>query len=1034
MNKRFLAIAGAVLLLGMISAGALHWYGNIEARLKAPTEQEMYKTAVRIGEVRDRPASPVVPVNPKRVVRLAVGNVGLASAEANARVSDLLLAQLSGATGLEMVDRQSLDKVLRELRLNIGGLVRAGEAVRAGKLLRADWFLLGTPLHVGATSNIMVRIVDARTGIFRETALIPIGAGPASIAIQLAGFIGQCRAKASTSNAPVYLALGALQDLSLNNRLAEFPTQLRSWLTAAYQDSRFTMLERDHVETLLQELRLDLAGLAETSEETASMQTAFWLVEANYQSYNSPEAKVEVDLHISRIFGRSTNILVRATPGDAICQQVKSAVDSVLNAQSRLVVPTRRTEVMVQMSRGQELVARAVPTWHNRELTEQEARLNQRRLEEAIRAFQTALILDPTNRQAKTGLGSCYCDDLIGQFDRGRALLREVIEENFNDTPGQTAALRLRTSFGGAEERRQWFAIAEKQTANTVLQAFYHAQADAALESILRHNGTAEQREALAKKKLLQDISSARNVLRGGSGEVNTDYGLYDYAHFFYPDKTNGAHKIAAILPGLTTVFPDMAPHLVAAALGFQSETNNPVLPEFQRQLERCRLSPGNVLAPVDFWSRARYSAFAWCLDHELYSPATQIMESMREAAHATNSVRFDDEAKMALAFAYKMNEQWAEALAIFESYSNLPVQVGNSGPWGRAFSSIATDKQAAYCLEKLGRTSPRDPGEFDIGPACLSFGSYLTFAVDSNGIWLGYAGNLLHLDLDLKTNLAVRLPTDAVVNCLAVAPSQVWVGTDGGGLLEYDKQSGRLTQFTEEQGLMSDAVATLYLANDTLWIGHGVKNLSVSRELEGGLARLDLATLKFHAFTPSLARSAGVIAEDGSREPMDSAPHRPIRAIAISPQNEVWFSALNSPLRHYQIVSDHWDGLAGMGCHALTADSKRLVAGDHFNYNKPSTPGPLGVSVLSFADQRWTSLGNFSPLPSGMVSALALEGDCLWVGGATYIAKIDLAKNEMRSFCRIPATTVDSLQIGAGYLWAQYDWHIYRFALSRSR
>jgi hypothetical protein len=243
MNKRFLAIAGAVLLLGMISAGALHWYGNIEARLKAPTEQEMYKTAVRIGEVRDRPASPVVPLNPKRVVRLAVGNVGLASAEANARVSDLLLAQLSGATGLEMVDRQSLDKVLRELRLNIGGLVRAGEAVRAGKLLRADWFLLGTPLHVGATNNIMVRIVDARTGIFRETALIPIGAGPASIAIQLAGFIGQCRAKASTSNAPVYLALGALQDLSLNNRLAEFPTQLRSWLMAAYQDSRFTMLE-----------------------------------------------------------------------------------------------------------------------------------------------------------------------------------------------------------------------------------------------------------------------------------------------------------------------------------------------------------------------------------------------------------------------------------------------------------------------------------------------------------------------------------------------------------------------------------------------------------------------------------------------------------------------------------------------------------------------------------------------------------------------------------------------------------------------
>ncbi len=86
------------------------------------------------------------------------------------------------------------------------------------------------------------------------------------------------------------------------------------------------------------------------------------------------------------------------------------------------------------------MAASAICSWHNFP-TRRASRRSIDRLEEAIRAFQTALILEPTNRQAKTSLGSSYCDELIGQFDSGRGLLREVIEENFNDSLGQTVPM-----------------------------------------------------------------------------------------------------------------------------------------------------------------------------------------------------------------------------------------------------------------------------------------------------------------------------------------------------------------------------------------------------------------------------------------------------------------------------------------------------------------------------------------------------------------------------------------------------------------
>ena len=51
-------------------------------------------------------------------------------------------AQLSARDGLEVLDRQHVDRVLKEQKLNVTGLVDAGLAIKAGQLLSADLFVL----------------------------------------------------------------------------------------------------------------------------------------------------------------------------------------------------------------------------------------------------------------------------------------------------------------------------------------------------------------------------------------------------------------------------------------------------------------------------------------------------------------------------------------------------------------------------------------------------------------------------------------------------------------------------------------------------------------------------------------------------------------------------------------------------------------------------------------------------------------------------------------------------------------------------
>ena len=122
MNRKFLvisvaivALAAAVMFLGPEIVG---WWQTRNA-LQPLSDGEMSQVmAERNGEaVAAAPSVSLMPLN--HSVRLAIGNLSMPDADSEQRLSDLVLVQLSGAAGLEMLERQALQRAMREVDFTV---------------------------------------------------------------------------------------------------------------------------------------------------------------------------------------------------------------------------------------------------------------------------------------------------------------------------------------------------------------------------------------------------------------------------------------------------------------------------------------------------------------------------------------------------------------------------------------------------------------------------------------------------------------------------------------------------------------------------------------------------------------------------------------------------------------------------------------------------------------------------------------------------------------------------------------------------
>lgn len=933
MNKRF--VIWTFVLAAFAGLSLFLWQRQqMPAGFNRISDQDIAEVVKRLrgGTELSAPAT-VSPINLKWPLRLAIGGLGRGDDEQNRQLEDLVLADLTDAPGLELVERRSLVTVLRELNMDLSGLVRANDAVRVGKLLKADWFLLGTGANINGTNYLVVRLVDSRTGILREAGAFSAEGSPMNLASKITGFVRQCRQDTAAPKPRVYLAIGTFEDLSLNNRLAAFPAQLRAYLTAAYQGTNVTLLEREATDVLYQEVGLDLAGLTgqEGAQNSEPLQSAFWLVDGYYQSYETTNSEVELVLNVRRMFGLRSKEVFRGLPNEALFQKIKDEIDLKMRTNTSPIFVTRVSEARAQMFAGRELTGYLINYESGyEELDQQEYARRRRKTEEAIHAFETVLLLEPTNREAKICLAECFRDQTIARMDEARNLYHEILEEPVQDQWDHVAKQALVDSFRWSDpsEKARWFAAAIQNNTNPSLEQFYRKNAEIATRDAAIENGGPDAVNQ-AEKRLLEAIRSSTNVWAGKPGIDDGEFRLSEFPGAFR-DKADAARAMAAFLPKLESEFPELAPHLTAAVLPYQVDTNSPVVAEYQKQLEWCLAHTNRFYHPERFWELAHGSACNWLLAHQQSALATETVDGYL----ATAGRNIGDMDKMASAFDYMKVGRWNFALEIFESYSNLPVLMPNYGPWGSGLTVVPTALYADDCRAKLGLPVVRDPREFLMGKACLALSHCSSFAIDETGLWIAAGNQLLRLDPDLKTNLVVNLPKDAdkPITTLDIRTDKIWIGTGGDGLIEFDKGSRRCRHLTVKDGLMMEEICCTRLSRDALWIGYGYKDepgFSTSHP-GGGIGYLDLSSHQFVSFTPSLANGSDAHVQTGGNsylEPTDQPPRRAVTAMEVGPDGDVYFvTEGRHVLRRLRSRRATWDELS-----QVVANSSLAVAVTNF-------------------------------------------------------------------------------------------------------
>jgi hypothetical protein len=576
-SKRLLIFATLLLLAGALISGYIYSHYSVSPSAASPTEKAIMEFAVSnklttSGRYREIPTEDKTAgrIAPSQRVRLAIGWLGLPDELQNEQVGDLIVAQLSSAKNLDLVDRTSLNAVLKEQGMSLSGLTRAQGAVRIGKLLRADWFLLGSSVEVSGTNCLVVRIVDSRTGTMRDIALQPEKDHPASLAGDLANFVRDCRERASSARPQNFIAIEDFDDMSLNNHQAAFGDQLRAHLAAALRaDTNVTLLERDGVDALLQEMRLDLAGLTEeqTAHPEAEIQPAIWTVYGTYQSYENQGPEVELHLGVSRTFGVNPESVLRGQPDEPLYRQAEQAVAKVVdNAPVAAFAPSRSREIREARKTEIERCAfddfrlqhdvMGPSSYYYAEWNEKgtQAQIRHRR-EEGLRASQNLLLMDPTNREARLFAASFLLDPVIHRGEEARNYLEAIMDGGINDRLTACAVADL----------AQTYVAKDVDHARQILSAGRERfKTNAALAALLQDDLMFKEAEMNPRPQLITDDQSKEaakqelfSQLRDGPA-YPAEY-VARYINSFPEAQTVGLKNYQDLLPELVVKFPDKA-------------------------------------------------------------------------------------------------------------------------------------------------------------------------------------------------------------------------------------------------------------------------------------------------------------------------------------------------------------------------------------------------------------------------------------------------------------------------------------------
>jgi len=773
----------------------------------------------------------------KNSIRLAVGNLGSVDRSADGKLADLMLHDLGSVPGISLVERAEIERVLQEQGLSATGLQRASDAVRCGHILGVDWFLLATRFSASGTNYLAARIVDAEDSAIVDAAVLPVGLTVAETAGNLGTFVRGTWANRQSEIRRTYLAVGAMENLSLNESQADFGAKLRSDVAAHNRAKNVTILERDQIEPLYQELLLDMAGLTEDSQTRRPMLSALCLVSGAYQTLD--DGKIEVVLDINQITALHHERMVFSDKPEFLLTQINNAITEQLKQHANAISWTRHSEADAQLDLGMSLVQQghklafnqtyhqSFPSWNieDSQLIGTERKLRHHNLAEAIKAFEAVLVLQPTNQEAKCCMAECLENPVMNQIEKARELYREVVDENPRKESASQAKTRLLMSFNGPwpTVKAAWYQEAATKCSNPDAKSYFQEQAEGASKYVenLNHRNDALPVDATTFSKATSNLLA--NLKRPNYALCSA---VDTFAGEFGTNTVAAAKAATDVLPELEGLYPDRRLELRASVVAVQADINAPIVSEFRETLKSLMAQPKAMEHPDDFWREVRDDLRRWCYRKGCLDLAEVIVN--QELQTRAPGARYFDDQKLVLGLESYRFHNWTNALRILQTYSNCPVELGSSlrteDGLSLFYGTILTEPYVMECEKHLNLTHVRDAREFDIGSAFADLDEQGNFDADENGVWVAQYSRLRHLRADGSIDYAFPLPIpkDTAVNCVLHCDDCLWLGTAGLGLLQVSKADGTCKRFTTENGLLMNSVRRLARKGDTWWSGYG--------------------------------------------------------------------------------------------------------------------------------------------------------------------------------------------------------------------
>jgi hypothetical protein len=698
--------------------------------------------------------------------RLAIGTLGLKEANRESELADLLAVKLTGDSEMELVERRELDAALKEASLSLAGVVRAKDAVRVGGLLRADKFILGSSATIGGTNRLYIRLVNGRTGVIEAIEVFQDSGSTDKLAGNIADFVRQQRKQASQGRRD-FLAIGVVQNLGVNNRFSEFPAQMRGAVAANLSRSA-TLLERDVVSFLANELRLDLGGLTEGGQ-TNRMQFAFWIVDGFYQSYEVAEPEVQLRLRVERVGGGQQSMMLQGKPGEAFLTKVCESIGQALNnpvAANQKIAPNVNGEIAALEARGKQLVDYQRPGIASDPGSRIQIRAAHNpdkvmsALDEATRVFESMLLLEPENNRAKMRLAGCLQfkaqnwggiarDHEKDHTERAREYYREVISSG-DPEYANDARIALAESIGRLEGLEMLYTFAA-ETHDSKEKARFRAHGREMLlwqeyqlpiERIMPH----------VRKQLIDELTE---VNENPKDPLVVSFDTVLFAWRNYPEQREKV--LNTLLPEMIQKFPNLKPHILLAAAGEQSTTtNSPITARFLTSLKECEEHPETVWHSRSYFTHLSstledekavkqfggYTLYQRMFESRDYKLVVAVALARQRAAEKGLAPPLTSIGKLRLAESYMALNQWKEALDLFNELPDAPVQAKSEcrSHLGMVAQSDALPDSAwkdKHDLEKvqiayecIGR------GQWDTAAAIMESIGYRTVRMASSGAW----------------------------------------------------------------------------------------------------------------------------------------------------------------------------------------------------------------------------------------------------------------------------------------------------------